>query len=249
MMDPWRGHRFASDTESCDRGLRMRSEYWQRRSPRSIPSWARSRPISYWSYYSRHSLGPGARPRRCHAASRALSRPVADLRASALALGEGKAFLPPAQPPPVEFEQVFGAFGRMAADIRTSQAALEEARLRTATVLATVATGVIALDPKGSVLIANRRAEEILGIPLAPGDHLADLLGPEWKPLVEAVQRELSGSLHPIPTTEVEARGRRIRLQLAQLESGVAGVVVALNDLTDVSRAERVLAWGEIADR
>jgi two-component system nitrogen regulation sensor histidine kinase NtrY len=180
-------------------------------------------------------------------ASHSLSRPVADLRRSALALGRGQPAVQPEQAPPVEFEEVFGAFGRMAADIRTSQAALEEARRRTAAVLATVATGVIALDVNGKVLIANRRAEELLGIAVGEGDQLEDHLGPEWLPLVEAVKDETSRTEGRSLSREVDARGRRIRLQLARLESGPRGVVVALNDLTDVSRAERVLAWGEIA--
>jgi nitrogen fixation/metabolism regulation signal transduction histidine kinase len=114
-------------------------------------------------------------------------------------------------------------------------------------VLATVATGVIALDARGNVLIANRRAEELLGVSLAESDHLEDHLGLEWSPLVDAVTDELRRTEGRSPAREVEVRGRRIRLQLAQLESGLRGVVVALNDLTDVSRAERVLAWGEMA--
>ena len=72
--------------------------------------------------------------------------------------------------PPLEFEPVFGAFERMAADIRSSQEALEEARRRTAAVLATVATGVVGLDPEGRVLIANRQAVDLLGDWLAEGD-------------------------------------------------------------------------------
>jgi two-component system nitrogen regulation sensor histidine kinase NtrY len=180
-------------------------------------------------------------------ASHSLSRPVADLRRSALALGRGQPATQPEQVPPVEFEEVFGAFGRMAADIRTSQAELEEARRRTAAVLATVATGVIALDLNGKVLIANRRADELLGVAVGEGDFLEDHLGPEWLPLVEAVKDEINRTSGRTQSREVEAGGRRIRLQLARLESGPRGVVVALNDLTDVSRAERVLAWGEMA--
>jgi two-component system nitrogen regulation sensor histidine kinase NtrY len=38
-----------------------------------------------------------------------------------------------------------------------------------------------------------------------------------------------------------------LTLQLASLGPEVRGVVMALNDVTDVSRAERVLAWGEMA--
>ncbi len=192
-------------------------------------------------------VGVAAALSAAQAASRALSRPVADLRRSALAVGRGQGVTLPAQDPPVEFEEVFGAFDRMALDIRTSQAALEDSRSRTAAVLATVATGVIALDTQGKVLLANRRAEEMLGITVRPGDRLADHLGVEWRPLVDAVTRELAGQDDRTLSREVEARGRRIRVQLGRLESGLRGVVVALNDFTDVSRAERVLAWGEMA--
>jgi nitrogen fixation/metabolism regulation signal transduction histidine kinase len=61
------------------------------------------------------------------------------------------------------------------------------------------------------------------------------------------VREEITRTEGKSVSREVDARGRRIRLQLARLESGPRGVVVALNDLTDVSRAERVLAWGEMA--
>jgi signal transduction histidine kinase len=100
-------------------------------------------------------------------ASRTLSRPVAELRRSALALGKGEP-MPSHSHPPLEFEPVFGAFERMARDIRSSQGALEEARRRTAAVLATVATGVVALDPEGRVILANRQAVDLLGARLLP---------------------------------------------------------------------------------
>ncbi len=113
--------------------------------------------------------GVGAALAGAGRASRALSRPVAELRRSALALGKGDAMPPRSGSPPLEFEPVFGAFERMAADIRSSQNALEEARKRTAAVLATVATGVVGLDPEGRVLIANPQAVDILGASLARG--------------------------------------------------------------------------------
>jgi nitrogen fixation/metabolism regulation signal transduction histidine kinase len=148
--------------------------------------------------------------------------------------------------PPLEFEPVFAAFERMAADIQSSQGALEEARRRTATVLATVATGVVAVDPGGRVLIANGQAVDLLGIELAEGEPFLERLPPEWNPLATAVSRFLSN-----PSTdgsvELEAGGRRLKLQLASLGPDLRGAVLALNDVSDVSRAERVLAWGEMA--
>jgi signal transduction histidine kinase len=179
-------------------------------------------------------------------AARALSRPVAELRRSALALGKGQPMPHHSGRPPLEFEPVFGAFERMAADIRSSQSALEEARRRTAAVLATVATGVVGVDPRGKVLIANRQAVDLLGTQLEEGEPFLERLSSEWAPLATAVQRFLEDP-GVDGTAELDVGGRRLTLQLASLGPEVRGVVMALNDVTDVSRAERVLAWGEMA--
>jgi two-component system nitrogen regulation sensor histidine kinase NtrY len=178
-------------------------------------------------------------------ASRTLSRPVAELRRSALALGKGEP-MPSHSHPPLEFEPVFGAFERMARDIRSSQGALEEARRRTAAVLATVATGVVALDPEGRVILANRQAVDLLGARLEEGESFLGRLDPVWAPLGAVVERFLDDR-GAESTAELEVGGRRLSLQLAALGPDVRGVVIALNDVTDVSRAERVLAWGEMA--
>jgi len=179
-------------------------------------------------------------------AARTLSKPVAELRRSALALGKGQPMPARSGRPPLEFEPVFGAFERMAADIRSSQSALEEARRRTAAVLATVATGVVGVDPRGRVLIANRQAVDLLGTQLEEGQPFLDRLSSDWAPLTDAVRRFLEDPRLD-GTAELEVEGRRLTLQLASLGPEVRGVVMALNDVTDVSRAERVLAWGEMA--
>ncbi|HJR51485.1 MAG TPA: ATP-binding protein [Gemmatimonadales bacterium] len=179
-------------------------------------------------------------------ASRALSRPVAELRRSAIALGKGDPTPSRSEHPPLEFEPVFGAFERMAADISSSRHALEAARKRTADVLATVATGVVGLDPQGRVLIANRQATEILGTSLAEGEPFLEHLGPEWSTLAIVVTRFLQDP-EADAAAELEVDARRLTVQLAPLGPDVRGVVIALNDVTDLSRAERVLAWGEMA--
>lgn len=177
----------------------------------------------------------------------ALTRPVADLRRSALALGQGRPTPLPESSPPIEFEPVFGAFQRMAADVRASQAALEQARRRTAAVLATVTTGVVAVDGDGTVMVANTSARALTGASLDPGTPLAEALGQGWAEVGSEIDRFLK-----VPRLEGEAReftvgDQRIALEMAPLGSELVGVVVALNDVTELSRAERVLAWGEMA--
>jgi len=180
-------------------------------------------------------------------AALALSRPVSELRRSAIALGKGQPMPSHSANPPLEFEPVFGAFERMAADIRSSQEDLEEARRRTATVLATVATGVVGLDQEGRVIIANRQAVDLLGVPLAEGDLVLDQLGGPWTPMVKVVRRFLVTPIGADADAELTVGGRRLTLQLASLGPDLRGAVLALNDVTDLSRAERVLAWGEMA--
>ncbi len=180
-------------------------------------------------------------------AARGLAKPVAALRAAALAVGRGSE--PPAFPPGAlrEFEPVVSAFGRMVTDVRRSQAALEEARQRTAQVLANVATGVIAVDDALRVTMANPRAAELVGEALAPGDELPRTAPPAWGPVWQAVDAFVAAKGDAIEEREFEIGGRQIRVQLAPLGPAPDGCVIALDDATALTRAARVLAWGEMA--
>ncbi|HEY3219349.1 MAG TPA: ATP-binding protein [Gemmatimonadales bacterium] len=183
-------------------------------------------------------------------AARRLAKPVAALREAAIAVGRGS--VPPAFPPgtPREFEPVLSAFDRMATDVRRSQAALEEARLRTARVLANVATGVIAVDDGLRVTMANPRASElVLGgtETLAPGDVLPQATAAGWAPVWQAVATFIAEHGDVIQEREFEVGGRQIRVQLALLGAAPDGCVIALDDATALTRAARVLAWGEMA--
>jgi two-component system nitrogen regulation sensor histidine kinase NtrY len=96
------------------------------------------------------------------------------------------------------------------------------------------------------VIVANRLAVDLLGTRLDEGEPFLPRLGPEWAPLASVVEGFLEDR-GADPAAELEVGGRRLSLQLAALGPDVRGVVIALNDVTDVSRAERVLAWGEMA--
>jgi signal transduction histidine kinase len=178
-------------------------------------------------------------------AARALARPVHALRVAAEAVGQGQA-LPPRDPTvPAEFVPVVEGMERMSQDVQASQAALEAARQRTAGVLRSVATGVVALDRDRKVTMANPRAEELLGVSLREGSDVRQLTGERWQSLWEWVDAFASGAAEP-QAHELVVEDRRIRAQVAPLGAD-GGCVVALDDATDLARAVRVLAWGELA--
>ncbi|HET8634447.1 MAG TPA: ATP-binding protein [Gemmatimonadales bacterium] len=193
------------------------------------------------------SLGIAAAISGAGVVARALTRPVADLRRSALALGQGKRAPLPDVSPPVEFEPVFGAFQRMASDVHASQAALEQARRRTAAVLATVTTGVVAFDSSGQVMIANARARALTRSPLREGTPLAHAFEGDWAAVRSEIEQYVDAPLPGGEAREFTVGEQRIAIAMAPLGSELNGVVLALNDVTELSRAERVLAWGEMA--
>src|SRR3989442_2150321 len=141
----------------------------------------------------------------------------------------------------------------MAAGVHKSQAALEEARHRTAQVLANVATGVIAVHEALRVTMANPRAADLLGTQLERGNLLPRTASSEWLPVWNAVSEFLAAGTgagregERIAEREFDVGGRQIRVQIASLGPSPDGCVVALDDATALTRAARVLAWGEMA--
>jgi signal transduction histidine kinase len=174
------------------------------------------------------------------AASRALAEPIGALRTAALAVAAGEREPPLAGEPPGEFVPVFSAFRRMAADLGASRAALEAAERRTSAVLRNVATGVVALGPEGAVTLANPRAEALLGGALPPGKPVAAVHAP-----TAARVRSFLASGRDEEEFEVALGERQLQARLTRL--GAGGAVLTLDDVTELARAQRVLAWGEMA--
>ena len=174
-------------------------------------------------------------------AARQLARPIGSLRRAALALATGDREPVLEGRPTAEFLPVFAAFRRMVSDLNASRSALEEAQRRTSAVLRNAASGVIAVDDHGVVTLANPRADELLGAKLPPGTRLADA-GP--RELASLVQQFLASDrddeAFEMPQGEQQWRGRLTRLARG-------GAVVTVDDVSEIARAERVLAWGEMA--
>jgi two-component system nitrogen regulation sensor histidine kinase NtrY len=175
-------------------------------------------------------------------AARQLARPIGSLRRAALALasGESEPVLDDGRPT-TEFLPVFAAFRRMMSDLSASRSALEEAQRRTAAVLRNAASGVVAVDDDGLVTLANPRADELMGVTLLSGARLADHVPAE---LADLVKRFLGGHSDD-EAFEMRHREQQWRGRLTRLARG--GAVLTVDDVSELARAERVLAWGEMA--
>jgi two-component system nitrogen regulation sensor histidine kinase NtrY len=119
-------------------------------------------------------------------------------------------------------------------------------------VLSSVTSGVVGLDPEGRVTFVNRSAEGLLDW---AGDTEALALGvavPEFKPLFDELRR--SGTEVAQGEVKVIRSGRQenllVRMATRRGEEGnLEGYVVAFDDVTDLVSAQRMAAWGDVARR
>jgi signal transduction histidine kinase len=176
--------------------------------------------------------------------ARTLARPIDALRRAALAIAEGEREPRLADRPLLEFGPVFLAFRDMASDLSASRTALEEAQRRTEAVLRNVASGVIAVAPSLEVTLANPQAESLLRRPVPAGVLLESVAGTEITERVRGFLANERGTDEE--EFDLELHGRQLHGRLTRLARR-AGAVLTLDDLTELARAQRVIAWGEMA--
>src|ERR1700744_3821011 len=169
-----------------------------------------------------------------------------------------------------ELGELVRSFNRMAEDLEGSRAlaetsttqlsaanrALEERRSELETVLETIPSGVVTLDPQMCVLQANRASRNLLsprgqddlsGMPLESilpreiADELIVLFRRSRRMGLAATEIELPGSSGPLNGTATIAR-----LELGKEREG--GILV-LEDVTHFLHAQRQWAWKEVPQR
>jgi len=143
-------------------------------------------------------------------------------------------------------------------ELRESEAKLLAVKNRLATVIANVATGVISLDGQGRITTFNDRAAEILSVTARPleGQRLERVLGEgeAWR-LIELVTAVQEGETS-IREAQVSCRLPRGRRTLSVVASSLhgdggagGGVVVVLEDLTQLLASQRLEIWKEAVER
>ncbi|MFK7875397.1 MAG: ATP-binding protein [Paracoccaceae bacterium] len=119
-------------------------------------------------------------------------------------------------------------------------------------VLGSVTSGVVGLDAKGKVTFVNRSAERLLG--WREDQQALDLVVavPEFGPLFE----ELRSAKAQVAQREIKVtRKGRLENLLVRMATRrndtdrLEGFVVAFDDVTDLVSAQRMAAWGDVAQR
>ncbi len=119
-------------------------------------------------------------------------------------------------------------------------------------VLTSVTSGVVGLDPEGRVTFVNRSGERLLDWSSDRQTLNIAVAVPEFGPLFEelvsgrgqVVQREVK------VTRAGRLENLLVRMSTRQNDDGrLEGYVVAFDDVTDLVSAQRMAAWGDVARR
>ena len=200
-----------------------------------------------------------------------ITRPVQALAAAAREIGAGRLDQRIEPESSDEFGSLVEAFNTMASELATSRRRVErgtialerkhvevEGRRRyIETILERISTGVVSVDAAGAITTINSAGarllslnRQIVGQPATAVFGRADL-----QPLARLVASAARGKSEPathefaIPS---EGQERHLAVVATALpgDSGAAdGVVVVLDDVTPLIRAQKVAAWREVARR
>jgi two-component system nitrogen regulation sensor histidine kinase NtrY len=202
--------------------------------------------------------------------SKQITRPVEALADAMDEIADGKYDQRVALVTTGEMADLVSSFNHMAADLETSRqladsssaqltaanASIEERRRELETIVETIPSGVVTLDGSGTVLQANRAFAVLMGQHKDAGlrgEKLDSLLPPECVDDLAGVIRR--GQRMGAASTEIEyhARGRTMHLAVTsarlELAHGKVGTVLVVEDTSELLRAQRQLAWKEVAQR
>ncbi len=131
-------------------------------------------------------------------------------------------------------------------------AQIERRRRLFDSVLSSVTSGVVGLDPEGRVTFVNRSAMRLLDWQEDQQKLALNVVVPEFGPLFERVRTGRDEAAQDEVKVSRQRRQENLLVRMAKRwgEDGtLEGYVVAFDDVTDLVSAQRMAAWGDVARR
>ncbi len=159
-----------------------------------------------------------------------------------------------------EFDYLAHAFNRMTDQIAAQQNSLLEVNTQldrrrqfTEAVLAGASAGIVGVDPKGKITLANASAARLLGI---DEERLVGLriktISLETSDLLDEAHNQPGKVTQAEVTISRDENVKRIflvRIAIELVESRDVGAIITFDDITDLQVAQRKAAWSDVARR
>jgi two-component system, NtrC family, nitrogen regulation sensor histidine kinase NtrY len=150
------------------------------------------------------------------------------------------------------FNHMTGQLDRQRSDLMTANSQLVERRRFMEAVLSGVSAGVIGLDTTGTITLANRSAEKLLGRDgAALTGHKLSAAIPEFAFLLAAPDDATRKKSQQEASISIGGVERTFSARLTRETQGEEdyGAVLTFDDVTELVSAQRTSAWADIARR
>jgi len=164
-----------------------------------------------------------------------------------------------------ELGTLIDSFNQMIADLKGSQkniaqktSELAEGKKYIETILDNITTGVITLDAKGTITTFNPSAQEMLLLfdSNLVGEKVTDVLkDTKYKDITKSIQRGMNNDFK-VRDKEINIKADNQNVMLAltvsplrQANDELSGMIVVLDNLTQLIKAQKIAAWKEVAQR
>jgi two-component system nitrogen regulation sensor histidine kinase NtrY len=158
-----------------------------------------------------------------------------------------------------ELSVLVRSFNTMTKDLEETTGELVARRNYMETILASVGVGVVSINTEGRLTTCNGAALEMLGLKGEEDVHgkmLEDIFPHDLSSQINNIAPKLSSSRNSVYTSEgllqLNDVAKHIQLTLTRLEDergNTLGVVILMDDLTELVSAQRMAAWQEVARR
>ncbi len=184
--------------------------------------------------------------------SRRFTAPLLALAATTQRIASGDSIETVPLPAEDEVGMLVGSFNSMMQRLAQRENELKSAVNRLDAVLGAVRTGILTLDAERGRVVGNPAAAAMLGVPeLAAGELPLAALASAGLPRLAETIRTAAGAVRGALTIYPGGIARHVEMAVVPLGDPARpeGWVVALEDLTQLLRAQRQAAWSEVARR
>jgi two-component system nitrogen regulation sensor histidine kinase NtrY len=157
-----------------------------------------------------------------------------------------------------EFALLIESFNRMVRELREGKESLERAYLNMENIVKSIHSGVISLDAKTDVQAINAAACNILGVNQEDAlgkhyDHILRLMqSEELRQMIIDINLRYFQELERELWVTIGGRTVLLKIYITAIKGSAGenlGLLVVFDDLTNVVKAQRAVAWQEVARR
>ncbi|MFQ5849407.1 MAG: ATP-binding protein [Candidatus Binatia bacterium] len=155
-----------------------------------------------------------------------------------------------------EIGTLVNAFNQMTRDLKQINSELEQRRRYMETLLANITAGVVSVDPSGRITTINKAAVQMLGLDAGKivGKRYTEVFQSDHLQVMREIIDHVQGSVSIERDVKISLPDHTFTVMVTAAtlrddEGKILGIMVFVEDITQIQKVQRMEAWREVARR